>query len=98
MFIRVIQNDCAYNSALLSSHLTTSVLPPRKTIFVIPNVRLQNLKEGFKKQTLILNENQERIMPLIEISSFSFSLDSVLFAYLNEFFDQICLHATRHYP
>ena len=32
LFIRAIQNDYAYNSAISSRHLTTSILPPCKKI------------------------------------------------------------------
>ena len=49
LFIRAIQNDYAYNSAILSRHLATGILPPRKKLFVNRNTRLHNLEERFKQ-------------------------------------------------
>ena len=48
LFSRSIQNDYAYNSAILSRHLATGILPPRKKLFVNRNARLHNLEERFK--------------------------------------------------
>ena len=48
LFIRTIQNDYAYNSAILSRHLATGILPPQKKLFVNRNTRLHNLEERFK--------------------------------------------------
>ncbi len=62
LFIRAIQNDYAYNSAILSRHLATGVLPPRKKLFVNINARLHNLEERFKQQALTLDEYLEKVM------------------------------------
>ena len=37
LFTHAIQNDCAYNSAILSRHLANSIRPPRKKLFVNRN-------------------------------------------------------------
>ncbi|CAF1371580.1 unnamed protein product, partial [Didymodactylos carnosus] len=56
MFIRTIQNDYAYNSAILSRHTATSAIPPRrKKLFVNRNARLHDLnlvKMLFRQATL----------------------------------------------
>ncbi|CAF1103817.1 unnamed protein product [Rotaria sordida] len=70
LFIRAIQNDYAYNSAISSRHLATGILPPRKKLFVNRNARLQNLEERFKQQTLTLNEYLEKVMQLIGIKKY----------------------------
>ena len=49
LFIRAIQNDYAYNSAVSSGHLATGILPSRKTLFVNRDARLHNLEERFKQ-------------------------------------------------
>ncbi|CAF3401864.1 unnamed protein product [Rotaria socialis] len=60
LFIRAIQNDYAYNSAISSCHLANGVLPPRKNLYVNRNARLQNLEERCKQQTLTLDEYQPK--------------------------------------
>jgi hypothetical protein len=70
IFIRAIQNDYAYNSAILSRHLATGVLPPRKKLFVNRNARLRNLEERFKQQALTLDEYLEKVMQLIGIKKY----------------------------
>ena len=74
LFIRAIQNDYAYNSEILSRHLATGILSPRKKLFVNRNTRLYNLEECFKQQTLTLDEYLEKVMRLIEIKKYSFFL------------------------
>jgi hypothetical protein len=70
VFIRAIQNDFAYNSAISSRHLQTGALPPRKKLFVNRNARLNNLEERFKQNTLTLNEYLEKVMRLIGIKKY----------------------------
>ena len=62
LFIRAIQNYYAYNSALLSCHLATGILPLRKKMFVNRNARVHNLEECFKQQILTLDEYFEKVM------------------------------------
>ncbi|CAF1138394.1 unnamed protein product [Rotaria sordida] len=47
LFIRAIQNDYAYKSAISSRHPATGILSPRKKLFVNRNARLHNLEEHF---------------------------------------------------
>ena len=104
LFIRTIQNDYAYNSAILSRHLATGILPPRKKLFVNRNTRLHNLEERFKQQTLTLDEYLEKVMGLIGIKKYSFFSalysyffpNNFLFVYLtlfyNKYFSDICIY------
>ncbi|CAF1113890.1 unnamed protein product [Didymodactylos carnosus] len=48
MFIRAIQNDYAYNSAISSRHTATDTIPPRKKLFVNRNARLHDLENRYK--------------------------------------------------
>ena len=70
LFIRAIQNDYAYNSAISSRHLATGTLPPRKKLFVKRNTRLNTLEERLKQQTLILDKYLEKVMRLIGIKKY----------------------------
>jgi hypothetical protein len=70
LFIRAIQNDYAYNSAMSLRHLATGVLPPRKKLFVNRNVRLHDLENRYKQETLTLEEYLEKVMRLIGIKKF----------------------------
>ena len=70
LFIRAIQNDYAYNSAISSRHLATGILPPRKKLFVNRNIRLHNLEERLKQQTLTLDKYLEKVMRLIGIKKY----------------------------
>ncbi|CAF3969809.1 unnamed protein product, partial [Rotaria sp. Silwood1] len=70
LFIRAIQNDYAYNSAISSRHLATGKLPSRKKLYVNRNARLHNLEERFKQQTLTLEEYLEKVMRLIGIKKY----------------------------
>jgi hypothetical protein len=70
MFIRAIQNDHAYNSAISSRHIATGALPPRKKLFVNRNARLHDLENRYKQQTLTLEEYLEKVMRLIGIKKF----------------------------
>ena len=79
LFIRAIQNDYAYNSAISSRHLTTSILPPWKKLLVNRNTRLHNLEERLKQQTLVLDKYLEKVMRLIGIKKHSFF--SALYSY-----------------
>ncbi|CAF1035928.1 unnamed protein product [Didymodactylos carnosus] len=67
MFIRAIQNDYAYNSAISSRHTATGAIPPRKKLFVNRNARLHDLENRYKQQTLTLEEYLEKVMRLIGI-------------------------------
>ncbi|CAF3713684.1 unnamed protein product [Rotaria sp. Silwood1] len=69
VFIHAIQNDYAYNSAILSRHLQTGTLSPWKKLFVNRNARLNNLEERFKQNKLASHEYLEKIMQLIEIKT-----------------------------
>ncbi|CAF1547919.1 unnamed protein product [Didymodactylos carnosus] len=69
-FIRAIQNDYAYNSAISSRHTATGAIPPRKKLFVNRNVRLHDLENRYKQQTLTLEEYLEKVMRLIGIKKF----------------------------
>ncbi len=64
LFIRAIQNEYAYNSAILSRHLATGVLPPQKKLSVNRNARLHNLEERFKQQALTLDEYLEKVIQI----------------------------------
>ena len=79
LFIRTIQNDYAYNSAISSRHLATGILPPWKKLLVNRNTRLHNLEECLKQQTLTLDEYLEKVMGLIGIKKYSFF--SALYSY-----------------
>ena len=70
LFIRAIQNDYAYNSAISSRHLATGILPLQKKLLVNRNTRLHNLEERLKQQTLTLNEYLEKVMRLIGIKKY----------------------------
>ncbi|CAF1107708.1 unnamed protein product [Rotaria sp. Silwood1] len=65
-FIRAIQNDHAYNSAILLRQLATGTLRPRKKLFVNRNARLQDLENRYKQQTLSLETFLEKVMRLID--------------------------------
>ena len=65
IFIREIQNDYAYNAAISSRHSATGALAPRKKLFVNRNVRLHDLENRYKQQTLTLEEYLEKVMRLI---------------------------------
>ena len=67
LFIPAIQNDYAYNSAISSRHLATSILTPWKKLCVNRNTRLHNLEERLQQQTLILDKYLEKFMRLIGI-------------------------------
>ncbi|CAF1163796.1 unnamed protein product, partial [Didymodactylos carnosus] len=60
MFIRAIQNDYAYNSAISSRHTAIGAIPPRKRLFVNRNARLHDLENPYKQQTLTLEEYLEK--------------------------------------
>ena len=45
LFIRAIENDYAYNWAILSGHLATGLWPPQKKLFVNRNAWLNNFEE-----------------------------------------------------
>ncbi|CAF1616006.1 unnamed protein product, partial [Didymodactylos carnosus] len=70
MFIRAIQNDYAYNSAISSRHTATGTIPPRKKLFVNRNAPLRDLENRYKQQALTLEEYLEKVMRLIGIKKF----------------------------
>ncbi|CAF4579652.1 unnamed protein product [Rotaria sp. Silwood1] len=70
ILIRSVQNDHAYDSAILLRHLKTGALPPRKKLFVNRNARLNNLEERFKQKTLTLDEYLKKVMQLIAIQKY----------------------------
>ena len=70
LFIRTIQNDYAYNSAISSRHLATGLRPPRKKLFVNRNTRLHNLDKRLKQQTLTLDKYLEKVLRLIGIKKY----------------------------
>jgi hypothetical protein len=70
LFIRAIQNDYAYNSAISLRHLATGALPPRKKLFVKRNVQLHDLENYYKQETLTLEEYFAKVMRLISIKKF----------------------------
>ncbi|CAF1155118.1 unnamed protein product [Didymodactylos carnosus] len=70
MFIRAIQNDYAYNSAISSRPATTCTIPPRKKLSVNRNARLHDLENRYKQRRLILEECLEKVMRLIGIKKF----------------------------
>ena len=70
LFIRAIQNDYAYNSAISSRHLATGILPRWKKLLVNRNTRLHNLEARLKQQTLTLDKYLEKVMQLIGIKKY----------------------------
>ncbi|CAF1015501.1 unnamed protein product [Rotaria sordida] len=57
----IIMDEYQDIEKIQARHLATGILPRRKKLFVNRNVRLHNLEERFKQQTLTLNEYLEKL-------------------------------------
>ena len=70
VFLRAIQSDYAYNSAISSRYSMTGKLAPRKKLFVSRNARLHDYETRFKEQKLTLNEYLQKVMRLIGVKQY----------------------------